>query len=94
MQLTFALLLTLQTFSQTFTPPSYAEIDTNHRNYVNNLFGALENNRVPTGLLLDYAFDFTEPKIYNGTVLHDSTCMEPGIFSELYKTIFIVGLGV
>ena len=88
LQAIIALLLTIHCFSQTFTPPSYAEIDNNHRNYVNQLFGALEVNRVPTGLLMDYAFDFAEPKIYNGVVLHDSTLMEPGIFSELYSTIF------
>lgn len=52
----------INSFSQSFTPPSYAEVDYNYRNYGNNVFGALEANRVPTGLLLDYAFDFTEPK--------------------------------
>lgn len=87
-QVITALLITLTVYSQTFTPPSYATIDTNYRTYVNQLFGQLEANRVNTGLLVDYALDFTEPKIYNGTVLHDSTCIEPGIFSELYKTIF------
>ena len=74
--------------AQSFAPPSFAEIDNNYRNYVNNVFGALESNRVPTGLLVDYGFDFTEPKIYNGSVLVDSTLMEQGIYSELYKTIF------
>lgn len=74
--------------AQTFTPPSFADVDNNYRNYVNNVFGALEPNRVPTGLLADYGFDFTDPKIYNGTVLADSTLMEQGIYSELYKTIF------
>jgi len=39
-------------------------------------------------LLVDYGFDFTDPKIYNGSVLVDSTLMEQGIYSELYKTIF------
>ncbi len=48
----------------------------------------LEANRIPTGLLADYGFDFTDPKIYNGSVLVDSTLMEQGIYSELYKTIF------
>lgn len=74
--------------AQTFIPPSFAEIDNNHRNYVNNVFGALEKNRVPTGLLVDYGFDFTDPQIYNGSVLVDSTLMEQGIYSDLYKTIF------
>jgi len=71
-----------------FLLPGYADVNYDHRNYVNNVFGLLEAHRVPTGLLLDYAFDFTEPKAFNGVTLHDSTLMEPGIFSELYKTLF------
>ena len=74
--------------AQTFTPPSFADVDNNYRTYVNQVFGALESNRVTTGLLVDYGFDFTNPKIYNGSVLVDSTLMEQGIYSELYKTIF------
>ena len=87
-QVFIALLFTFSSISQSLVPPTYAEIDTNYRSYVNQVFGQLEPNRIATGLLVDYAFDFAEPKIYNGTVLHDSTCIEPGIFSELYKTIF------
>jgi hypothetical protein len=82
--------------AQSFTPPSYAEVptakrhawDNNYRTYVNNVFGALEANRVATGLLVDYGFDFADPKIYNGSVLTDSTLVEPGIYSNLYKTLF------
>ena len=61
--------------AQTYTPPAFADVDNNHRNYVNDVFGELEVSRIPTGLLADYAFDFTDPKIYNGVVLHDSTLM-------------------
>ncbi len=74
--------------AQTFRPPSFADVDNNYRTYVNQVFGALESNRVTTGLLADYGFDFTDPKIYNGSVLVDSTLMEQGVYSELYKTIF------
>jgi hypothetical protein len=85
----FLLLLTIYTAkAQIYTPPAFAEVDNNYRNYVNNVFGALEANRVPTGLLADYGFDFTDPRFYNGSVLVDSTLMEQGIYSELYKTIF------
>ncbi len=76
------------TKAQTFTPPAFADVDNNYRTYVNQVFGALESNRVTTGFLADYGFDFTDPKIYNGSVLVDSTLMEQGIYSELYKTIF------
>ncbi len=78
----------MQGFSQSYTPPAYADIDTTYRTYVNNVFGLLEPNRVSTGLLLDYAFDFTDPKIYKGVSLHDSTLVEQGIYSELYKTLY------
>ncbi len=43
--------------AQTVAPPPFAEVDTNFRTYVNGVFGALESQRVPTGLLLDYGFD-------------------------------------
>ena len=72
-----AFLITLAIVSnlsaQTFVPPAYAEVNNNYRTYMNNVFGVLEGNRVPTGLLMDYAFSFTNPKIYNGSVLVDST---------------------
>lgn len=73
--------------AQTYSPPSYAEIDTNFHTYVRNLFGQLEQNRVSTGLLMDYAFDFSEPKYYDGTNLADSTCVDADIFSDLYAMI-------
>ena len=74
--------------AQTFVTPAHADIDSNFRTNVNQVFGALESNRVPTGFLLDYAVDFAEPKVYNGSVLHDSTLIEPILFSEIYKTIY------
>lgn len=49
-----------------FTLPAYADVNSNYRTYANNVFGLLEASRVPTGLLLDYGFDFTEPKAFNG----------------------------
>jgi hypothetical protein len=82
------LLSVLFAHAQTFTPPSYAEINDNYRNHVNNIFGILEYNRVTTGLLIDYGVNFADPKTYNGSVLHDSTLVENGIFSNLYLTLF------
>jgi hypothetical protein len=84
----FLLFAISTTKAQSFTPPAFADVDNNYRTYVNQVFGALEANRVPTGFLSDYGFDFTDPKIYNGSVLVDSSLMEQGIYSELYKTIF------
>jgi hypothetical protein len=34
----------------------------------------MKPNRVITGLLVDYGFDFTDPKIYNGAVIQYETC--------------------
>lgn len=74
--------------SQTFVPPTYAEINDNYRNHVNNVFGVLEYNRVTTGLLVDYGVNFADPKTYNGSVLHDSTLIENTVFSNLYLALF------
>ena len=82
------LLYTIAVFGQSITPPAYAEINDDYRTYMSNVFGLLEPNRVPTGLLMDYAFSFTNPKIYNGSVLVDSTLMNQEMYSQLYKTIF------
>lgn len=65
-------------FSGGYTPPAYADVDTTFNHYVNNIFGLLEPGRVSTGLLADYAFEFTDPRIYNGASLHDSTLVEQG----------------
>ena len=56
----------------TFTLPAYADVNSNYRTYANNVFGLLEASRVPTGLLLDYGFDFTEPKTFNGVTLNSN----------------------
>jgi hypothetical protein len=88
LQIFCVLLISTYGFTQTVNPPAYADIDTNHRTYVNQIFGLLESNRVSTGLLVDYGFDFTDPKIYNGAVLVDSTLMEQGIYADLYKTLY------
>lgn len=88
LKILLAIVLTVPVFSQTVTSPTYAAIDTNYRTYANNLFGLIEPNRVSTGLLADYGFDFTDPKIYNGSVLVDSTLMEQGLYSDLYKMLY------
>jgi len=49
--LALVLLLHNIAISQTYTPPTYADVDTTFNNHVNNVFGVLEPNRVSTGLL-------------------------------------------
>ena len=83
--LLIAFVTVLNLSAQTVAPPAYADVNNDYRNYMNNVFGTLEASRVPTGLLMDYAFSFTNPKIYNGSVLVDSTLMNPEMYSQLYK---------
>jgi hypothetical protein len=73
---------------QAYTAPTAAEVDNNFRTAVTQTFGNLEANRVTTGLLLDYAFEFANPRIYDGALLEDSTLMEPGLYNDLYKTLY------
>jgi hypothetical protein len=62
-QLLLFLCVISTTKAQTFAPPSFADVDNNYRTYVNQVFGALESNRITTGVLVDYGFDFTDPKV-------------------------------
>lgn len=41
------------------------EIDTTFNNRMNYVFGILEKNRVPNGMLRDYAMEFTNMNAFN-----------------------------
>ncbi|MCK9404783.1 MAG: hypothetical protein M0Q26_15425 [Chitinophagaceae bacterium] len=43
------------------------EINTEFINRINYVFSPVEKNRVPNGLLLDYAMEFADVKDYNCT---------------------------
>lgn len=73
---------------QPYTAPTAAEVDNNFRTAMTQIFGNLEAPRVTTGLLLDYGFEFANPRIYDGALLEDSTLMDPGMYSDLYKTLY------
>ena len=62
--------------AKTYCPPAFADVDNNYRTYVNQIFGASKSNRTRAGLLIDYGFDSTYPKLYNGSVMGDSALME------------------
>lgn len=53
---------------------------------MNYVFSPLEKNRVPTGLLLDYAMEFADLKSYNG-VLTDSNKVNAGLLNDIYTTV-------
>jgi hypothetical protein len=69
---------------------SYAqnEINTEFINRMNYVFGPLEKNRVPNGLLLDHAMEFTDLKNYNG-VLTDTNKVSAGSLRDIYSTVFM-----
>lgn len=62
------------------------EINTEFINRMNYVFSPLEKDRVPNGLLLDYAMEFADLKSYNG-VLTDSNKVNAGILKDIYATI-------
>jgi len=74
--------------TQAFPAPGYAEVDNNFRTQVGQVFGALETNRVNTGLLLDYAFELANPRNFDGVRLEDSTLVSQGVYSDLYTTLY------
>lgn len=66
----------------------WIEVDTAFSHRMNYVFGSLEKQRVPKGLLLDYAFEFTDLSNYNGTVLADSNYVNDGTIMDIYRTLY------
>ncbi len=64
------------------------EVDNNWKNIVNPIFQNLDKSRVSSGLLLDYAMEFTDVTAYNG-VLTDSTYIDMNVVGDIYKTVFM-----
>jgi predicted nucleic acid-binding protein len=63
------------------------EVDTTFNHQMNLAFGLLELNRVPYGILRDYAMEFTSLAAYDGTYLADSNRLNKRIFYEIYNTL-------
>jgi hypothetical protein len=81
----FAFLLILY-FS---TVKAQTEINTTFSDRMNYIFQLLEKNRVPDGLLLDYAMEFTNLPNFNGAVLTDSNKVMAAEFFEIYNTLYL-----
>lgn len=67
--------------------PPTAEIDNSFYNRMNYVFNPLEKNRVPYGLLKDFAIEFTDLERYNGSV-NDSNYVDDNDFFDIYQTLF------
>ena len=64
------------------------EVNTSFATQMNNMFSPLDKNRVPHGILLDFALEFTNVPAFNGT-LSDSTYVNPKVLKEIYHTLLM-----
>ena len=62
--------------------------DTTWISKVNHIFEGIDKSKVPHGILLDYAMEFTDLTAYNGT-LNDSIIVDANVFSSIYKTLLM-----
>ena len=67
------------------------EISTAYATQATNMFAPLDKNRIPHKVLLDYGFEYTNLKAYNGT-LSDSTVVDVPTLKHIYNTIFLAEL--
>ena len=58
------------------------EISTAYATQATNMFAPLDKNRIPHKVLLDYGFEYTNLKAYNGT-LSDSTVVDVPTLTQL-----------
>ncbi len=66
-------------------------INTEWATKINQTFAGIDKNRVPHGLLRDYAMEFTDLTAYNG-VLTDSTDVDIKVLGDIYKTVFMANV--
>ena len=59
------------------------EINSEFINRVNYVFSSLEKNRVPNGLLLDYAMEFEVLKLIRQPYKHDMFCKNKTLVFQL-----------
>ena len=63
------------------------EISTTYATQATNMFAPLDKNRIPHKVLLDYGFEYTNLKAFNGT-LTDSTVVDVPTLKHIYNTLF------
>jgi hypothetical protein len=63
-------------------------VDNNWKNAINPIFQNLDKTKISSGMLLDYAMEFTDVTAYNG-VLTDTTNINTNILGDIYKTLFM-----
>jgi hypothetical protein len=64
------------------------ETDVSFQSAMNTIFANVEKNRVPYGILRDYAMEFTNLENFNGIVpLADSNYTDAAVFWDVYNTL-------
>ncbi len=63
------------------------EISTAYATQVTNMFAPLDKTKIPHKILLDFGFEYTNLKAFNG-VLTDSTMVDVPTLKHIYNTIF------
>jgi hypothetical protein len=64
------------------------EVNTKFASQMGTMFSPLDKTKVPNGILLDIAMEFTNVTAYNGT-LTDSTFVTPKSLKEIYNTLLM-----
>ncbi len=82
-----ALVLLICCLAQSLYLSAQEEVDITFNTRMNYVFGVLEKNRVPNGMLLDYAMEFTDIKAFNGSVLVDSNYTDYATLGDIYNTL-------
>ena len=63
-------------------------VDNQWKNAINPIFQNLDKTKITSGMLLDYAMEFTNVEAYNG-ILTDSTNINANVMGDIYKTLFM-----
>ena len=71
-----------------FAMQAQQSINQDYSNKIDQAFSGLDKNRVPHGLLLDFAMDFTNVKAFNGQ-LSDSTNLDRMTYANIYHTMLL-----
>lgn len=67
---------------------SQIHVDNQWKNIINPIFDNLDQSKIQSGILLDYAMEFTDVTAYNG-VLTDTTYLNANVLGDIYKTLFM-----
>jgi hypothetical protein len=68
--------------------PPGSEVSDAFYQRMNHVFSPLEKNRVPHGLLRDFAMEFVDLEDYNGVSLTQNNWVDKAVFTDVYQTLF------